>query len=112
MPFPPRSTILDDSSPFEPTVEVFQTGSEFIVIAHLPGVVREEVKLSFEGNSMKLKIVGPSDKEQLARMGYYSHEVSKLYGYEKIVEFPAEFDAQQAKATFKHGMLEVRVKRK
>lgn len=112
MPFSLRASILDDSSPFEPTVEVFRTASEFIVIAHLPGVVKEEVKLVFEGNSMKLKIVGPSDKEQLARMGYYSHEVSRLYGYEKTVEFPAEFDAAQAKATFKHGVLEVRVKKK
>ncbi len=104
-----RFSTDSDVSPFEPSVESFQTASECIVIAHLQGVLRDEVKISFSGNSLTLKITGPSDKEQLARMGYYSHEVSRWYGYEKTVQFPVEVNAAEAKATFKHGVLEVRV---
>lgn len=92
----------------EPSVESFQTPLEVIVIAHLPGVVKEEVKIEGSEKSVTLKIVGPSNPEQIARMGYYSHEVVRLYGFSHTVNFPTSVDFSKAKATFKNGMLEVR----
>ena len=94
---------------FEPSVETFQTSSEVIVIAHLAGVIREEVKLEGGEKSLTIKIVGPANPEQLARMGYYSHEVVKLYGFSHTVNFPASVDFSKAKATFKNNILEVRM---
>ncbi len=98
--------------PFEPTVEYFQTRAEVVVVAHLPGVVKEEVKLEGNENSITIKIVGPANPEQLARMGYYSHEVIKMYGYSKTINFTTPINFAQAKATFKHGALEVRIPKK
>lgn len=97
------------SHALEPSVEFFQTPGEVIVIAHLPGVVKEEVKIEGTEKSVTIKIVGPSNPEQIARMGYYSHEVVKLYGFSHTVNFPTSVNFSGAKATFKHGMLEVRV---
>ena len=97
------------SHTLEPSVEFFQTASEIIVIAHLPGILREEVKIEGGEKSVTLKIVGPSNPEQLARMGYYSHEVVKLYGFSHTVNFPASVDFSKAKATFKNSILEVRM---
>ncbi len=93
----------------EPVVEQFQTASEAVVIAHLPAVTREEVKIESAGRDLTIKIVGPSDSKQMARMGYYSHEVVKLYGFSKTIFFNFDIDFSKIKATFKHGVLEVRV---
>ena len=97
------------SHTLEPSVESFQTPSEVIVVAHLAGVVREEVKLEGGEKSLTIKIVGPANPEQIARMGYYSHEVVKLYGFTHTIQFPTSVDFSKAKATFKNGMLEVRM---
>ena len=100
---------LVPSHTLEPSVEFFQTPLEVIVIAHLPGIVKEEVKIEGTERSVTVKIVGPSNPEQLARMGYYSHEVVRLYGFSHTVNLPVKVDFPNAKATFKHGVLEVRV---
>ncbi|MDP3742565.1 MAG: Hsp20/alpha crystallin family protein [Candidatus Micrarchaeota archaeon] len=96
----------------EPSVESFQTPTEVIVVAHLAGVVREEVRLEGGEKSLTIKIVGPANPEQIARMGYYSHEVVRLYGFSHTVNFPSAVDFSKAKATFKNGMLEVRMPKK
>ncbi|MBI4406466.1 Hsp20/alpha crystallin family protein [Candidatus Micrarchaeota archaeon] len=94
----------------EPSLECFETHSEVIVIAHLSGgVLRDEVKLSGNDKQLVFKIVGPSDPQQISRMGYYSHEILSLYGYTKTLSLPAAVNFSQAKAVFKHGILEVRL---
>ncbi len=101
--------VSDSASGLEPTVESFQTPTEVIVVAHLAGVVREEVKLEGGEKSLTIKIVGPANPEQIARMGYYSHEVVRLYGFTHTVQFTTSVDFSKAKATFKNSILEVRM---
>ena len=105
-----RSTMnILEAPALEPSFESFQTPVDVIVVAHLPSVVKEEVKLSGDEKSITITITGPSDPQQIARMGYYSHEVTRLYGYSKKIEFPTTVNFPAAKATFKHGILEVRI---
>ncbi|MFH0714121.1 MAG: Hsp20/alpha crystallin family protein [Candidatus Micrarchaeota archaeon] len=103
------SNSIMEAPTLEPSFETFNTATEILIIAHLPGVVKEEVKLSGDEKSLTVKIVGPNDKEQLSRMGYYSHEITRLYGFSKTIVFPAKVDFSRCKATFKHGALEVRM---
>ncbi len=93
----------------EPSFECFETHGEVVVIAHLSGVLKEEVKISGAGKELVFEIVGPSDPQQISRMGYYSHEILGLYGYKKKIPLPATVNFSHAKAIFKHGVLEIRL---
>ncbi len=97
------------SRALEPSVEFFQTSGEVIIVAYLPGVVRDEVKVEGSEKSLTVKILGPLDPQQINRMGYYSHEVVKLYGFSHTVNFPVPVDFSHVKATFKNSVLEVRI---
>ncbi len=103
---------FDTASSLEPSFELFQTPFEVIVIAHLPGIVKEEVRIEGSEKDVTIRIVGPADPQQISRMGYYSHEVVKLYGFFRTLAFPATVDFSKAKATFKNSILEVRVPKK
>ncbi len=96
----------------ELSFEQFQTPTEVIIIAYLPSIVKEEIKLEGNSESITIKIVGPSDSRQLARMGYYAHEVTRIYGFSKTFHFTTPVDQTRTKATFKHGVMEIRIPKK
>ncbi len=78
----------------EPLVDVISSGDEIKVIAELPGVNREEIKVSATENTVTIQADTPERK------------------YRKDIELPDEVDPPSAKSTYKNGILEIIFKRK
>ena len=78
----------------EPLVDIISSGDEIKVIAELPGVNKEEIKLSAMENSVVIQADTPERK------------------YRKDVELPDEVDPSSAKSTYTNGILEITFKRK
>jgi HSP20 family protein len=78
----------------EPLVDVMSSGDEVKVIAELPGVSKEEIKVSATENSVTIQTETPERK------------------YRKDIDLPDEVDPASAKSTYKNGMLEITFKRK
>lgn len=87
-----RPTISEER---EPLVDVFESDNEITVIAELPGVEKDKIKLKVSDNNKKL-IIKASDTDRK---------------YYKEVDLPAEVDPKSAKANYKNGVLEVRLKK-
>ncbi|ADI31476.1 archaeal heat shock protein Hsp20 [Staphylothermus hellenicus] len=79
----------------EPLVDVFEQDDSITVIAELPGVEKDKIKLEVSDDRRKL-IISASDTNRK---------------YYKEVELPAEVDPGSAKATYKNGVLEVTLKK-
>ncbi|RLG84241.1 MAG: Hsp20/alpha crystallin family protein [Thermoprotei archaeon] len=79
----------------EPLVDVFEEGDEVVVIAELPGVDKDKIRCKVSEDRKKLYIRA-------------SNEYHKYY---KEVELPAPVDPKSAKANYKNGVLEVRLKK-
>ena len=90
---------------WSPDIEVFERHGEFVVRADLPGMTKDNVKVEvFEGNL----IIGGERKEEKEQKekGYYACERS--YGtFHRAVPLPEGVKADEAKATFKDGVLEI-----
>jgi len=90
---------------WSPDIEVFERHGEFVVRADLPGMTKDNVKVEvFEGNL----IIGGERKEEKEQTekGYYACERS--YGtFHRAVPLPEGVKADEAKATFKDGVLEI-----
>lgn len=78
----------------EPLVDVINTNGEIKIIAELPGVEKEDIKLHGTETALTISVDTPQRK------------------YYKEVELPERVDPKQAKSTYKNGVLEVTLPKK
>lgn len=88
-----------------PLIEAFERKGEFVVRADLPGMTRDNVKVEVSEGELVIQGERKEEKEQKEK-GYYTSERS--YGaFYRALPLPEGVKADEAKATFKDGVLEV-----
>ena len=88
-----------------PEVEVFQKNNELTIRADLPGVKREDVTVDITDTDVTIQGERKHEKEE-EREGYYRSE--RGYGsFCRVIPLPEGAISEQAKATFKDGVLEI-----
>jgi HSP20 family protein len=97
----------DAQSMWMPQVEVCEQGGKLHVFADLPGMNREDVKLSMEGDQLIVQGERRSSHEEGQQgSGFYQSERS--YGsFYRSIPLPEGVDPQTAEASFKDGVLDV-----
>jgi HSP20 family protein len=92
-------------------VDVREHDEEVIVVADLPGVEKESVALELI-NPRLLEIACTRDQDNEEKTeGYYIRE--RMSGsMSRMVTLPADVTEDDAKASFKNGILEVRLKKR
>ncbi|MEJ2775480.1 archaeal heat shock protein Hsp20 [Sulfolobaceae archaeon RB850M] len=79
----------------EPLVDVVEKGDEIRVIAEVPGVDKDKVKVKITEGGTKLIIQATGEDRK----------------YYKEIELPAQVDDKSAKATYNNGVLQVIMKK-
>lgn len=87
-----RPTISEER---EPLVDVFEEDKDIVVIAEIPGVEKNNIHVRVSDDKRKLIIKASDEKRK----------------YYKEVELPAPVDPSSARASYKNGVLEVRLKK-
>ncbi|MFH1458988.1 MAG: Hsp20/alpha crystallin family protein [Candidatus Omnitrophota bacterium] len=86
-------------------VDIYEKEDKIIAKAEIPGVKQEDLKLDVDGNLLTITAEKKQEKET-KNEDYYQSEVS--YGkFQRTVELPYEVKAEQAKAVYKNGILNV-----
>jgi len=98
------------AKPFEgkmPKVDVIERDDEVVVKAELPGIDKKDLDVSVTENSVTIK--GSTSHEEKEEKGdYYRCEISRG-AYARTVALPSYVDADKAKASFKDGVLELKL---
>ena len=94
-------------SAWSPACDIYETEDEIVVKAEIPGVKREDVKLSLQDNVLTLsgerKFEEETKKENHVR-------VERGYGsFTRSFTLPPSVDAKKISAEFKDGLLEVKL---
>jgi len=91
-------------------VDVRDHDDEIIIVADLPGVEKEDVSLQLiNPRALEIACERKDEKEEKAE-GYYMRE--RMYGsMHRIVALPADVSEEASAASFKNGVLEVRLKK-
>jgi HSP20 family protein len=99
-----RTTEMEEAIP---SVDIFEEGDNVVVKAELPGIKKEDVDVSVTDNV--ISISGEKKKEEkVERKNYYREERS--YGsFTRSFRLPMEVQTDKAKASFKEGVLEIRI---
>ena len=89
-----------------PAVDVFETDTEVVVKAELPGVRKEDVQAHVEGDTLTIR--GESRQSDEAKEdGYYRREMR--YGsFHRSVHLPVPVKQEEITAKFEDGILTVR----
>jgi HSP20 family protein len=77
----------------EPLVDVLEEENQVVVVVELPGVEKEEINLHTTEDALTIS-VGTTDRR-----------------YHKELILPAKIDPKSARASYKNGVLEVRLKK-
>lgn len=91
-----------------PAVDVAETAEDYLIRAEVPGLRKEDVKLSLSGNV--LTISGEKKMEEKKTENKKYHRLERSYGaFQRSFSLPTPVNADKITATFKDGMLEVTV---
>lgn len=90
-----------------PSVDMIEREDQIIVRAEMPGVNKDDIEVSINGNVLTLR--GNSRREETKEEGeYYRREIYQGE-ISRSLTLPAEVDGDNAKATFKEGVLELTI---
>jgi HSP20 family protein len=88
-----------------PDIEVFQKNNELTIRADVPGLRREDVTVDITDTEVCVQGERKHEREE-EREGYYRSE--RGYGsFCRVIPLPEGAIADQARATFKDGVLEI-----
>lgn len=90
-----------------PVLDMHETKDDLILSFELPGVSEKEISLSITGDLLTLK--GERAFNRDVKDNSYQH-VERAYGkFERSVQLPMSVQADKVKATYRDGVLEVRL---
>ena len=86
-----------------PVVDIFEEPEHLRIVAEIPGVKAEDVKISVENNVLIIQ----GTKEQVAEeKAEKVHRYERTYGaFERSFTLPATVNADAIKATYENGLL-------
>lgn len=96
-----------DALQWAPAADISETEAEYLVKAELPGVKREDIRLSVEGGMLTIEGERKHEKEERDEK---SHRIERFYGsFCRSFTLPDNADAENIRAQDKDGVLSVHV---
>lgn len=88
-----------------PSVDISETDQAFLIKAEIPGVKKEDVKVTVDNGILTIQGERKMEKEE---KGKTFHRIERSYGsFVRGFRVPAGVDDSKAKAEFKDGMINV-----
>ncbi len=95
---------------WEPAVDIIDCNDRIIVKVELPGVEKEDLKLSLSENNLTIQGELKRD-EEIKKENYYCCE--RAHGkYARTIPLPVEIDRDKVSAKFKNGIIEIDLPKK
>lgn len=89
--------------------EVVESDKDVVVRLEVPGMDKADCHISVEGNNLLVR--GEKRTERESEDDYY-HVMERAYGcFARAIPLPASVDADSAAATYKNGVLTVKLKK-
>ena len=103
------SMLRESETGFGPAVEMYETDTEVVVRAELPGVNKDDIEVHAEKNAISIR--GESkDAREVDEEGYYRREIR--YGaFSRTIPTPVDVSPEDVVAKHADGILTVRAKK-
>ena len=106
--FLPSTESMFDTGWF-PNVDVSEGKKDITVKAEIPGIDPKDIDISLEDRWLRIKGEKKQEEEETDE-NYY--RIERSYGYfNRTIELPAEVDASDVDASYKNGVLKIKLKK-
>lgn len=100
---------LEDSSlmtsSWSPAVDIAETGDEYLAKVELPGVDKNDIKITMENNILTIR--GEKQQEKKEKDVNF-HRVERFYGsFQRSFELPGSVKTEKMDAEYKDGILTI-----
>ncbi len=92
-----------------PAIDVYQTPSELVVKAALPGVKADEVDITISGDTLTIK--GETKATEEVRREDYLYQEHRYGAFNRSIALSSSLESNKAEATFGNGILTVTIPR-
>jgi HSP20 family protein len=113
--FPVKATVAASAEARVPPMDVLETDTAYSVVLDLPGVAKEQLKVSIEGRRVSVSTViaampeapgeTPDAAAPTAAASHALYRERSAPVYERTVVLPAEVDQAASQARFENGVL-------
>ncbi len=88
-----------------PPMDIEETDDAVIVRAELPGMSKDDIKISLSGDTLT---ISGERKQESEKKGKTYYRIERAYGkFQRTVTLPTEVEGDKAKATYRAGVLEL-----
>ena len=94
----------------QPRVDVVDLGDALQVVADMPGVQKEDIEINLTPE--RIEISAESSTETERKDEDYTYRERGYASYRRMLDLPADVIPGKAEATFKNGVLEVKIPKK
>jgi HSP20 family protein len=85
--------------------DVYETDKDLVVEMQVPGFKKEDIKISFQDDYLKVEGKAEEEKEEKEK-NYWRKEIRKG-SFVRVIPLPRKVDPKKAKASFKDGVLKI-----
>ena len=93
-----------------PAIDVYDRGDHLVLEAEIPGVKKEDLEIRVHPGEVLLK--GETHRDTEHKDGEYYHQERYTGSFMRRIPLPDEVLADQAQASYKHGVLELTMPKK
>ncbi|MFZ9228365.1 MAG: Hsp20/alpha crystallin family protein [Prochlorococcaceae cyanobacterium] len=105
MPFSRSGSDIFANGGWAPRVDVSENDDAFVIKAEIPGIDKDDVKVSLENGVLTLQGERRQEREE---KGWRYHRMERSYGhFMRSFTLPSNVDEAHLKASFHNGLLEV-----
>lgn len=97
---------LEGAMPTIPSVEVFETDGEVVLNCELPGLDPEQVTVEITEDAVQIS--GELQRSHEVKEDTYYRSERHFGSFRRIVPLPDRINDEEAKATFRNGLLTIR----
>lgn len=90
-----------------PAVDVYEEKDDVVIKAEIPGLSKEDISVQVSNSTLTIK--GKKKREEEVKEDDYYRCERSFGAFTRVVDLPCDVKADQVKASFKNGVLEVRM---
>lgn len=99
------ATELESLTPGFPLVDIKETKDDFIITAEVPGMSKDDIKISLSNNTLTIK---GEKKQEKKEEDHNYHRIERRFGsFSRSFTLDAPVEADKIKATCKDGILTI-----
>jgi HSP20 family protein len=108
-PFPRPFLEFGASGAEPPLIDVYEEKDDLVVKAEMPGLDKNDIDVSVTGRTLTIR--GEKKKEEETRGKEYYRCERSFGAFSRSIDLPSEVKTDNVKASFRNGVLEVRLPR-